>query len=387
MIEQRPLVSSGGHQTELYCSAVEMRIFMLVPRSNIQGGTPKILPHLISALRSLGCYIVTAQWGRQKDTESLAKKVLGRVRDIARIRQSLLYQEFDVMLINTSHDWATLSRDIPLLLVTRCLCRHILLLFHGSKSGLLLQPGHMGFKQASALLLRLSDAVLVLSSEEQRQWEQFYPSGKFFVVSNPFVSAVTSVAPSCPGSWNLRLGIPVLLFVGRLVREKGIFDLLDAMARLTERTPCHLLVVGNGPAAQQLQEQVVSLGLSDCVTLTGYLEGSVLAEAYQTSDIFVLPTYWDEGFPAVIVEAMNGGLPIVTTRIRGAADHLQEGVNALFVPPRNPVVLADTLVRLLADPVLRAQMSCANREKVKDFTPEVVGRHYLNVLQAVIGTE
>jgi len=245
----------------------------------------------------------------------------------------------------------------------------------------------MGFKQASALLLRLSDAVLVLSSEEQRQWEQFYPSGKFFVVSNPFVSAVTSVAPSCPGSWNLRLGIPVLLFVGRLVREKGIFDLLDAMARLTERTPCHLLVVGNGPAAQQLQEQVVSLGLSDCVTLTGYLEGSVLAEAYQTSDIFVLPTYWDEGFPAVIVEAMNGGLPIVTTRIRGAADHLQEGVNALFVPPRNPVVLADTLVRLLADPVLRAQMSCANREKVKDFTPEVVGRHYLNVLQAVIGTE
>jgi glycosyltransferase involved in cell wall biosynthesis len=73
--------------------------------------------------------------------------------------------------------------------------------------------------------------------------------------------------------------------------------------------------------------------------------------------------------------------------MRGVADHLQEGVNALFVPPRDPTVLADTLVRLLANPVLRAQMSRTNREKVKDFAPEKVGRHYLDVLEQVVQRE
>jgi glycosyltransferase involved in cell wall biosynthesis len=256
--------------------------------------------------------------------------------------------------------------------------------FHGSQSDSLVDPGSRLFKLASKWLIQMSDAALVLSSEEQRQWQQFYPAGKFYVVSNPFHA--TSVRPSVAGkpAWGSPDGTPLLLFVGRLVEAKGIFDLLQAMPSVLARKACHLLVAGDGPQAALVRERVNALGLTDRVTLLGYLEGERLAEAYRAADIFVLPTYWNEGFPTVIAEAMNAGLPIVTTRIRGAADHLQEGVNALFVRPRDPGTLVEAINSLLADPAVRTRMGQANREKVKDFAPEVVGRRYLEVLEQIV---
>jgi glycosyltransferase involved in cell wall biosynthesis len=314
-------------------------------------------------------------------------KITGRVQDIGRIRHTLVHQVFDVMVVTTSHDWRAISRDIPLLLVARRLCPRIVIQFHGSRSDRLIAPGHCVFKATSAWLLRLSDATLLISSEEQRQWQQFCQGGRFYVVSNPFQPADDLLSATGKPPWVLLHDKPVLLFVGRLMEAKGIFDLLNAMPRVLKRTGCHLVVVGGGADAQRVRECVEKLGLSNHVTLTGYLVGEQLAAAYQRGDVFVLPTYWKEGFPTVIAEAMSAGLPIVTTRMRGVADHLQEGVNALFVPPRDPTVLADTLVRLLANPVLRAQMSRTNREKVKDFAPEKVGRHYLDVLEQVVQRE
>lgn len=359
-----------------------MRILMLVSHPNIRGPIPKHSPLLVEALRALGCEVITAPWGRHSGQEALLERIVGRAQDIARIRRTLTCERFDVMVVKTSHDWAALSRDIPLLLVTRRLCPRIVIQFHGGFSDRLVVPGYGLFKAASAWLLRLSDAALVLSSQEQRQWQQFYPTGRFYTVANPFQPADVT-----PGEllWALPKEEPVLLFVGRLIEAKGIFDLLNAMPRVLERTACHLVVAGDGADAQRVRECVERLGLSDHVTLTGYLLGGQLAMVYQVGDIFVLPTYYAEGFPTVIAEAMSAGLPIVTTRIRGAADHLREGVNALFVPLRDPEALARALARLLSDPSLREKMAQANQEKVKDFAPEIVTRHYLDVLEEVVG--
>ncbi|MDP3013490.1 MAG: glycosyltransferase, partial [Candidatus Subteraquimicrobiales bacterium] len=183
---------------------------------------------------------------------------------------------------------------------------------------------------------------------------------------------------------NITPGKPVLLFVGRLIREKGIFEILEAITSVNAQIPCHLIMAGDGPCEQQVKQRIAELGLGDCVTLAGYLTGARMSGVYHQANVFVLPTYHIEGFPTVISEAMNVGLPIITTRLRGAADHLIEGVNALFVPPRDPVVLAKTVIELLSNSDLRSRMGLANKEKIKDFAPDVVGRQYLNVLHDVI---
>jgi len=328
---------------------------------------------------------VTEVWGRHSDHETLGEKVTGRLRDIGRVRATLSRQPFDVMVVKTSHEWWTLGRDIPLLFATRPLCRHIVVQFHGGRSDLLAGRGHTAFKIASQMLLRASDGALTLSTDEQRHLQQFYPQGRFYRVSNPFLAPDRVRPVADVRSFGLKPGVPTLLFVGRLMREKGIFDTLDALAMLKHRIAYQLLVVGDGSETDAVRERIRALGLEHTVVLTGYLGRDAVADAYSTADCFVLPTYWFEGFPTVIAEAMHAGLPIVTTRTRGIADHLDDELNALFVPPRDTVALAAALERVLADHSLRASMGRANREKVSELSPAVVGRHYLQTLREIVG--
>jgi len=82
---------------------------------------------------------------------------------------------------------------------------------------------------------------------------------------------------------------------------------------------------------------------------------------------------------------MDAALPIVTTRIRGAADHLVSGENAILVEPGDVNGLASAISLLLEDRELRMRMSTANRKRVRLFEPRVVAVQYLEVLQSVVG--
>jgi glycosyltransferase involved in cell wall biosynthesis len=359
-----------------------MRILMLTCHPHIRGPFPKILPLLARTLRSMGCEVVEEPWGRHHEEESRLRKVLDRPGDILRVRRRLKSQPFDVLFIHTTTEWANYSRDLPLLALCRGLVKHVVLQFHGSCPHLVLGPGQAGFKWASRRLFNSVDGVFVLSTEEQRAWQQFHPSGYFPVVSNPFQPLPSVVSDQAHPPWKVQDGTPAALFVGRLIREKGIYDLLDAVAQVRARTPVHLVLAGGGPEEENFRRRVQELGLASHVTLAGYLGASELAAAYQAADLFVLPS-WSEGFPTVLTEAMHAGLPVVTTRIRGALDHLQDGVHALFVDPQNPPQLAEAMVRVLQSPELRASLGAANRKKVEQFAPEAAGRGFLAVLQNI----
>lgn len=361
-----------------------MRILMLTCHPGIRGPFPKILPLLAATLRGQGCHVVTEPWGRKHDAETFLDKVLGRPGDILRVWRTARREKFDVLFIHTSSEWPNYSRDIPAMWLCRRLVRRIVVLFHGSTPDLVHGPGNTAFKNATKTLLRATDATFVLSQEEKREWHRFHPEGRFDVVTNPFESRASLPPVSGPLPWKLPAGVPVLLYVGRLMEPKGIFDLLEALARLHGRTPFHLITAGNGPSEAAFKERIQSLQLGEHVTLAGYVTGDQLRQAYQAADVFVLPS-WSEGFPTVITEAMDAGLPIVTTYIRGAVDHLQEGVHAKFVPPRQPEKLAAALEEVLNDSALRQRMGQANRAKVKDFAPAPVAGHYLEVLREITG--
>lgn len=364
-----------------------MKILMLAPYPKTKGPINKHTPHLIQSLRSLNCCVETECWGKHKDQEKVTQKVFGRIGDIMRIRRKLKTGNYDILVVKTAHDWNTLLRDVALLTTVRKCCSKKVLQFHGSEPGKLHEKGNIIFKNFSKLLMLLCDGAMVLSTEEQRQWKQFCPSRKFFVVSNPLVPEPTERNQSCQPMWSFPRDAKVLLFVGRLIREKGIFDLIEALSLVKSSVPAHLLIAGDGKETDSIKKRIADLKLERQVTLTGYLDGEALQEAYHCADMFVLPSYHPEGFPTVIAEAMNARLPIVTTRIRGAVDHLEEGINTLFVPPHDSVALAGALTKLLNNSTLCEEMSRANREKVKDFAPEVVGRQYLDVLTEVTGKE
>jgi glycosyltransferase involved in cell wall biosynthesis len=359
-----------------------MRVVMLTPPPEIRGPLPKLVPVLAASLREQGCAVTLRPWGRRGEGESLWRKLAQRPMDIWRTRRQVRADAAEVVVVHTAHSWATLLRDVPLLLALRAPGRVLVLHLHGSLSDRLVGQGQGAFTLASAILVALSDAVLVLSSEEQHQWQAFRPDGRIRLVRNPLPPPPSADAVASRERFGIARRDAVVLFVGRLIAAKGILELL---AVLTDGVPpFHLLVVGEGPLEAEIRRRAAAAGVGSRLTLTGYLEGAELQAAYAIADLFVLPTAHSEGLPLVILEAMAAGLPIVTTPMRGMADHLRDERNALMVPAGDRAALATAVARLVADGELRRRLGAANRDEVGAFSPERVGRDYLAALREAL---
>jgi 1,2-diacylglycerol 3-alpha-glucosyltransferase len=173
-----------------------------------------------------------------------------------------------------------------------------------------------------------------------------------------------ATGPADAAELRLRFGIPesdrLLIFVGRLGREKNIQLLIDAMALI--KTPgARLLVIGNGPYRSELDRRIARLGVGDHVTFTGYLQREDVAAAYAASDLFFFAST-SETQGLVIAEAMASGLPVVAVDDLATADAVADGVNGLLVPERAED-LAAAADRVLGDDELRAAMSAESLKR------------------------
>jgi glycosyltransferase involved in cell wall biosynthesis len=353
-------------------------MLFLGSRPDIAGPLPKVLPVVEAAISKAGCELVVLPWGRTARPESIPKKLLRTLGDLVTVIHSCRSTQFDMLVINTAHDWRALTRDLPLLGVACGLrMRDRALVFHGSQPHLV--SGSRGaFALLSRLLTRLCTKILVLSSEEMIQWRAVAPHREVEVIRYPRL-APPAAADNDAG---VRFNRPALVFAGRLIAEKGIFDLLEATRTVVEKFDCEVVFAGDGPERERLWQRIVALKLDDRVHLTGYLEEAELWRLYRRGAALVLPTRWPEGFPVVILEALEAGLPVITTRIRGAADWLEDGVNGFLIPPGDVLALSEAMCRLLADPGLLKSMRAANRWLALSFNPDVVAEVWLTALKA-----
>jgi len=166
-----------------------------------------------------------------------------------------------------------------------------------------------------------------------------------------------------------RLGLPadavVIAFTGRLLRGKGLEDLLAAFARIAPEVPgAHLLIVGSGAGQalsveEGLRASVVRGGLATRVTFTGRLPD--VAEALWAADLFAFPSVF-EGLGISLVEAAAASLPAVGARAGGIVDVIEDGGSGWLVPAGDPAALGQRLRELATDAALRARMGGRARE-------------------------
>ncbi len=364
-----------------------MRILYLSLNATLRGPFPKIDPFLITELQNSGHQVNKLVWGRHSDNENLTQKLVGRLVDIVHAVFALIRDEYEILYIVTTLDKNALSRDIPLLLATYGFSVKKVLMLHGSETERLGNQGHVLYKLLTRVLILLSDAVLLLSSEEVQILEQFEPRGRYYQVNNPFVSQGDATISPLTRASRKNDSRPILLFVGRLIKAKGIFDLVNAMPIIMDQADCQLLIAGDGPEKDRLKSLIGKAKLERSVSLLGYIDSERLSSYYRSSSIFILPTYFGEGFPTVIAEAMSFSLPIITTPIRGALDHLKHGINAFFVQPRSPQAIAEVVVHLLRNRELRSRMGYANHRKVQEFRPERVVARYIQIFHELLGED
>src|SRR5947199_1398905 len=147
-----------------------------------------------------------------------------------------------------------------------------------------------------------------------------------------------------------------ILYVGRIVREKGIFTLLDAFEKLRKQgKDVSLVLVGEGPLKEDLAKEVLRRKLNDRVKLAGFVDEKKLVSLYNSSDAFVLPSHY-EPFGMVALEAMASRVPVVVSDVGGLSEIVEDGITGVKVPASNPSTLAEGILRVLEDRELSEQL-------------------------------
>lgn len=189
-------------------------------------------------------------------------------------------------------------------------------------------------------------------------------------VGNPYDDEVFKEAPGAERDREL-------IFVGRLVSDKGVSILLDALG-MVDRRPL-LTIVGEGPERPGLERKATELGLQDQVEFVGAQRGDRLAELLRRHEILVVPSLWQEPFGIVALEGIACGCVVVGSAGGGLAEAI--GPCGLTFPNGDAAALARTITQVLADPDERARLRQAAPAHLARFTPSHVAGLYLEAME------
>lgn len=158
----------------------------------------------------------------------------------------------------------------------------------------------------------------------------------------------------------------IILYVGRLVYEKGVQHLISAMPKILENYhDAKLIIAGKGGMLDELKGQAEAMGLSNKVYFTGYLNSKQVQKMYKCADVAVFPSTY-EPFGIVALEAMLAGVPTVVSDIGGLNEIVDHGINGMKSYAGNSNSIADSVISLLYDKQLAANISKKAKQKVKE---------------------
>ncbi len=158
----------------------------------------------------------------------------------------------------------------------------------------------------------------------------------------------------------------IILYVGRLVYEKGIQNLIAAMPKvLSNYNDAKLIIAGRGGMIDELKAEAASLGLNNKIYFTGYLDSKQVQKMYKCADVAVFPSTY-EPFGIVALEAMLAGVPTVVSDVGGLNEIVNHGVDGMKSYAGNPNSIADSITALLYDHQLANNCAKRAKQKVKE---------------------
>lgn len=188
------------------------------------------------------------------------------------------------------------------------------------------------------------------------------------------------------GSVRREMGIAeddmVIGTVGKLHSGKGVYALLNAAGRIYhDFQSLKLLFVGDGPEKEGMIRQAGALGIRDRVVMAGLRQD--VERMYSAMDIFALPSD-NEGMPTVLIEAMAMNIPVIATPVGGVTEIIDNEENGLLVPPGDEKLLADSIMRFLADREFASRLAAKGRQTVEsEFSDRALAQRFENIFLAL----
>lgn len=340
----------------------------------------------VASLQGLGhdVFVVEKAFSRhQKDIGRFSLKKILRVpmlgieiiRTILRGKPTFCFYFISVSPIS-------LVLDSLFLLIVACFRIPYALYFHGKGFSAYCSSGNLFFKYLVKTILSKSLGGIVLGESLKNDVNLIIPNNQLYVLPN-------SIPDTDLENDNFKRkgdGRIVVLFLSNLIPSKGPMEFLQMAKRVVEKYKNVKFVLA-GPRRSddffsQLKDYIKNEGLTDFVEVPGGVYGTEKEKLFINSDIFVFPTYYDrETFGLVNLEAMQWGLPVISTQEGAIPDIVHDGINGFIVNPKDIDQLADRVLRLINSRDLRHKMGKAGREFYENlFTSEIYEK---NVEKAV----
>lgn len=239
---------------------------------------------------------------------------------------------------------------------------------------------------AEELCLEACDRIIAVSEEDKRDITECYGigEGRISVIPNGIdIERYRRVEnPAVLEKYGVRK--PYVLFLGRLSRQKGVFDVVDASSKI--RKGVRVVIVTGRADDRGVEEELARAveGKENVLWVNRMLSVDEAVALYSSAEVFTAPSIY-EPFGLINLEAMACGRPVVSTRVGGIKDVVVDGETGLLVPPQNPEELAEALNRLLSDRVLAEEMGKMGRERVERlFSWERVAERTLELYQSLL---
>ena len=306
--------------------------------------------------------VVHFQVGSEGRDEGLIGKVLRLLVSPLFLAASIVFRHVSIVHLNTSLNPKAYWRDLVYLFVSKALGARVVYQVHGGELP-------RKFFARSPLLtsflrwtLGIPDLVVVLAQVELRAYREFVPRQDVVALPNGIDCRPYSGIPTVQSDSSRALQ---LVYVGRIAREKGLYETLQGLRLAHELgVDARLVVAGSGPEEPRLRRYAQALGIAPRVCFVGPIFGADKVKLLSGADVMVLPSY-SEGLPYALLEAMAAGVPVIATPVGAIPDVVSDGIHGFLVPARDGKAIAESLAVLAGDRDKLSWMSRACRRRIR----------------------
>lgn len=270
----------------------------------------------------------------------------------------LTRNKIDLVHQNLPFDPKGLSREYIVNLWCRLFNAPVLLHIHG---GLFITQGtrNLLFKKLAHSLFCHSKQVIVLSEFEQIVLKERFGFSTTKVLSNSVDTSIFNDRPK-----NQLIDQPTLLYLGRIEKNKGIIELVEALELLKKNFSFQFVLCGTGPLVQYCTTECERI-LGNNFEYKGIVSGEDKINVIKHSDVFILPSYF-EGLPMALLETMAAGVVPVVTDVGSMKHIIKHGTNGLLVKKQNPQDLYEKLYDMLSNPLLYKSLSIQASKTIEE---------------------
>lgn len=267
----------------------------------------------------------------------------------------------DLVHLNPSLDPKSFVREGLFALLARASKKKVIIFFHGWKKSCEVRIERY-FLWMFRWFFGKAEAMIVLSNENKEtleRWRFTQPIYKEVTVINDDELVGFDIQNVLEKRQSSRMHR--ILFLARIIKEKGIYETLEAVSLVQSKHPTvELVIAGDGAELDNVRSSALARNFHN-VTFAGYVRDEEKRRRFEEAHIFCLPSY-AEGCPVAVLEAMSYGLPVVTRSVGGVVDFFEDGEHGFMSESLDPDVLAGQIEKLLLDKNLYKRISLNNYE-------------------------